>query len=206
MSWAKQEIPFLALPPPGLPLTGWRDPFVIQRGGKGTDWIILMGAGLKNEGGTTLIYRAKELASTWEYSGLLCLGDPSLGAMWECPLLWDIPEAPSTCAGATSSGGSAGVACGPATMGIAAARGISPGQLVSDMSGGVWQGVGGATEGPEGGIEAQFCWEAEQGAHVFAHTANVPVQVSSTFYCAFSVHICVMCGKQGCSPPKPVTG
>ncbi|NJR41855.1 MAG: glycoside hydrolase family 32 protein [Akkermansiaceae bacterium] len=94
VTWSKQQSPFLALPPAGLPLTGWRDPFVIQRGGQGSDWIILMGAGLKNEGGTTLIYRAKDLSSTWEYSGLLCLGDPSLGAMWECPLLWNIPEAP----------------------------------------------------------------------------------------------------------------
>jgi sucrose-6-phosphate hydrolase SacC (GH32 family) len=93
--WAKQTSPFLSLPPPNLPLTGWRDPFVIQRGESGKDWIILMGSGLKEQGGTTLIYRARELAASWDYAGLLCLGDPSQGAMWECPLLWRIPAAPN---------------------------------------------------------------------------------------------------------------
>jgi sucrose-6-phosphate hydrolase SacC (GH32 family) len=92
--WSKQDVPFLPLPPPDLPLTGWRDPFVIQRGENGKDWIILMGAGLKDQGGTTLIYRSKGLGTPWEYDGLLCLGDPSQGAMWECPLLWRIAAAP----------------------------------------------------------------------------------------------------------------
>lgn len=94
VSWSKVQTPFLALPPPSLPLTGWRDPYVIQKGGNGRDWVILMGAGLKGEGGTTLIYRAQELTSAWVYDGLLCLGDPDLGAMWECPLLLEVPPAP----------------------------------------------------------------------------------------------------------------
>lgn len=94
VTWQKHEAPFLPLPPPSLPLTGWRDPFVIQRGGGGKDWIILMGAGLKGEGGTTLIYRAKDLYQQWTYDGLLCLGDPELGAMWECPLLCSPAAAP----------------------------------------------------------------------------------------------------------------
>jgi sucrose-6-phosphate hydrolase SacC (GH32 family) len=96
-NWEKVDTPFLALPPPDLPLTGWRDPFVIQRGGRGKPWIILMGAGLKDQGGTTLIYRSQgnALSTPWEYDGLLCIGDPSQGAMWECPLLWRISAAPN---------------------------------------------------------------------------------------------------------------
>lgn len=30
--WEKQQTPLLPLPPPGLGLTGWRDPFVLQPG------------------------------------------------------------------------------------------------------------------------------------------------------------------------------
>ena len=67
---------------------------MIQRGVGGKDWIILMGAGLKDQGGTTMIYRAKELAAPWQYDGLLCIGEPSQGVMWECPLLWRIEGAP----------------------------------------------------------------------------------------------------------------
>lgn len=104
----KQDVPFLALPPPNLPLTGWRDPFVIQRGGNGKDWIILMGAGLKDQGGTTLIYRSKGLDSPWEYAGLLCLGDLSQGNMWECPLLWRIAAAPDPDEGDDPGGGGGG--------------------------------------------------------------------------------------------------
>jgi sucrose-6-phosphate hydrolase SacC (GH32 family) len=95
LRWVKQDAPFLELPPAHLPLTGWRDPFVIQRGSGTKDWILLIGAGLKDKGGTTLIYRAKDLAAQWQYDGLLCTGEPSQGAMWECPLLWSIPNAPN---------------------------------------------------------------------------------------------------------------
>ncbi len=32
--WTKEEVPFLALPPPNMQLTAWRDPFVIGRPGQ----------------------------------------------------------------------------------------------------------------------------------------------------------------------------
>ena len=80
---------------------------MIQRGVGGKDWIILMGAGLKEQGGTTMIYRSKALAAPWDYAGLLCLGDPSHGAMWECPLLADVPAAPDPRAAGSARGGSA---------------------------------------------------------------------------------------------------
>lgn len=146
IAWSKTETPFLPLPPPGLPLTGWRDPFVIQRGnGRDKEWIILMGAGLQNEGGTTLIYTAKDLTSPWEYSGLLCLGDPSLGAMWECPLLWEITPAPRIGGGGRGAG--------------AVGRGAG------------FVNIGGGTAAGD----AQELAEVEQGFHIFAEAAGMQV-------------------------------
>ena len=92
--WRKVDHPFIPLPPASMGLTGWRDPFVIQRGVDNKDWIMLMGAGIKDKGGTTLIYRAQALDGDWAFTGTLCQGDPAHGAMWECPLLWRIPGAP----------------------------------------------------------------------------------------------------------------
>lgn len=86
-TWAKMESPILPLPPPNMPLVGWRDPFVFQQGGSGSDWIILMGSGIKGEGGAVLVYRTQNLKADWQLAGLLCLGDADTGAMWECPLL-----------------------------------------------------------------------------------------------------------------------
>lgn len=85
--WAKMDSPVLPLPPPNMPLVGWRDPFVFQQGGDGKDWIILMGSGIKGEGGAVLVYKTPSLQADWQLSGLLCLGDADTGAMWECPLL-----------------------------------------------------------------------------------------------------------------------
>eukprot|EP01025_Chloroclados_australasicus_P023229 TRINITY_DN2361_c0_g1_i10.p1 TRINITY_DN2361_c0_g1~~TRINITY_DN2361_c0_g1_i10.p1 ORF type:complete len:714 (+),score=91.50 TRINITY_DN2361_c0_g1_i10:95-2143(+) len=96
--WKKQETPFLSLPPPNIPLTGWRDPFIYRRGGKNSedeDWLMLMGSGIKDQGGTVLVYRSKELKQGWQYDGRLCQGDSSqTGAMWECPILLELQPAP----------------------------------------------------------------------------------------------------------------
>eukprot|EP00803_Ostreobium_quekettii_P007372 evm.model.scf_89.9 EVM.evm.TU.scf_89.9 scf_89:38243-42484(-) len=85
--WNKMEAPLIPLPPSNMPLTGWRDPFIFQSGGNGKDWIMLMGSGIKGEGGAVLVYTAKQLSADWQFKGLLCLGDADTGAMWECPLL-----------------------------------------------------------------------------------------------------------------------
>ena len=50
-----------------MQLAGFRDPYVIRKGGKGQDWHLLIGSGLKGQGGTLLLYKSKELQS----------GDPS---------------------------------------------------------------------------------------------------------------------------------
>ena len=42
---------------------GFRDPYVIQVGGSGRDWRIIIGSGIAGKGGTLLVYASKELAS-----------------------------------------------------------------------------------------------------------------------------------------------
>ena len=60
----RQALASLIPPRPGnMPLTGWRDPFIFQNGGDGKDWIMLMGSGIKGEGGTMLVYTAKQLSA-----------------------------------------------------------------------------------------------------------------------------------------------
>ncbi|GMH35060.1 hypothetical protein BSKO_02928 [Bryopsis sp. KO-2023] len=87
IKWKKSEKPLIALPPGSMGLTGWRDPFVFQRGDHSKNWIMLMGSGVKGEGGTVLVYEAPDLSSEWVLNGCLCTGDADTGAMWECPLL-----------------------------------------------------------------------------------------------------------------------
>eukprot|EP00878_Enallax_costatus_P014172 GHUV01014823.1.p1 GENE.GHUV01014823.1~~GHUV01014823.1.p1 ORF type:complete len:264 (+),score=34.54 GHUV01014823.1:871-1662(+) len=45
--WVKEPKPFIALPPPSMNLTGWRDPFVVERpcDANGHEWVVLMGSG-----------------------------------------------------------------------------------------------------------------------------------------------------------------
>lgn len=51
VNWVKDPAPFIGLPPPNMNLTGWRDPFVVERPCETNDWewIVLMGSG--GEGG-----------------------------------------------------------------------------------------------------------------------------------------------------------
>ena len=62
--WSKREEPVLPMPPPDLPLVGWRDPFIFEIKGKqgnGKEWGMLMGSGLKGQGGAIMIYRSESL-------------------------------------------------------------------------------------------------------------------------------------------------
>jgi len=47
VNWVKDPAPFIGLPPPNMNLTGWRDPFVVERPCETNDWewIVLMGSG-----------------------------------------------------------------------------------------------------------------------------------------------------------------
>ena len=59
VEWTKREEPAITHPPSGRPLTGFRDPFIIQRGSKGsTPWRLIIGSGTKEQGGTILLYES----------------------------------------------------------------------------------------------------------------------------------------------------
>ena len=86
----KQPAPVIMGPPPGLQVTGFRDPF----GWKQRDtWYMGVGSGFPQVGGAVLLYRSKDMQH-WEYVHPLAQGTwngqsfsnpvPS-GEMWECP-------------------------------------------------------------------------------------------------------------------------
>ena len=58
-------------------LTGFRDPFIFQQGGHDSTWKLILGSGVKDKGGTILLYHSKS-ASTGTYSRAMdwALGSP----------------------------------------------------------------------------------------------------------------------------------
>ena len=82
--------PVLPAPPPGLAITGFRDPCLWR---EGEVWYMGVGSGIRNKGGCVLLYRSRDLRQ-WEYLHPLASGewngktgtDPvDSGEMWECP-------------------------------------------------------------------------------------------------------------------------
>ncbi len=82
-TWQKHAgNPVLAGPPPGLAVTGFRDPCVWR---EGAAWLMLIGSGIQGVGGAALLYTSPDLLH-WEYQHPLCIGDKDqTGPMWECP-------------------------------------------------------------------------------------------------------------------------
>jgi len=89
-TWRKLGEPILASPPPGLVVTGFRDPCVWQ---EGKEWRMALGSGFAGKGGAILLYRSPDLRR-WTYLYPLAegkgTGQPSPnpvdnGEMWECP-------------------------------------------------------------------------------------------------------------------------
>jgi beta-fructofuranosidase len=88
--WKKTPQPVIATPPPGLEVTGFRDPCVWREGDR---WMLILGSGFRNQGGAILLYSSPDLRS-WTYLHPLVEGVPSgknapnkvdTGDMWECP-------------------------------------------------------------------------------------------------------------------------
>ena len=85
LSWQKYEDNPVISKPPLKNLTAFRDPFVWQ---EGSDWFMLVGAGIKNTGGTVLLYQSKDLYD-WRYLHRLCDGP---GKIWECPNFFSLGQ------------------------------------------------------------------------------------------------------------------
>lgn len=83
LTWQKPpENPVIAAPPPGLQVTGFRDPYFWR---VRDWWYAVVGSGIKDVGGTILLYRSKDLRR-WEYLEPALVGEKAeTGEMWECP-------------------------------------------------------------------------------------------------------------------------
>ncbi len=86
-TWQKWPQPIIAAPPAGLDVIGFRDHSVWREDGV---WHMVIGSGIRGQGGTALLYRSSDLRR-WEYGGPLLVGDTShfdpvwTGTFWECP-------------------------------------------------------------------------------------------------------------------------
>ena len=90
LTWNKEPKAIIPAPPPGLQVTGFRDPRSPWR--EGDWWYTGIGSGFPGKGGVLLLYRSRNLRE-WEYLHTLAEGwngtertDPANnGDMWECP-------------------------------------------------------------------------------------------------------------------------
>jgi beta-fructofuranosidase len=89
-TWRKLPAPVIAAPPPGMQVTGFRDPSPWRQG---ETWYCVIASGQRGVGGSVLLYRSADLR-TWEYLHPLAAGkwggktgpNPvDTGEMWECP-------------------------------------------------------------------------------------------------------------------------
>ncbi len=82
-SWEKfSGNPVISEPPPGLEVTGFRDPCVWKENGK---WMMALGSGLKGVSGAVLLYESADLIH-WKYLNPLLMGNSEkTGTVWECP-------------------------------------------------------------------------------------------------------------------------
>lgn len=72
--------PALSQPPGDIgPLIGWRDPYIFEGPSEANGGIyrLLIGSGLQGIGGTALVYRTHHPLASWDYEGMLCLGNLS---------------------------------------------------------------------------------------------------------------------------------
>jgi len=88
--WNKLDQPVIATPPPGVAVTGFRDPCPWR---EADAWYLGVGSGERGKGGCVLLYRSRDLRQ-WEYLHKLAEGKPNgkqavnpcdSGEMWECP-------------------------------------------------------------------------------------------------------------------------
>jgi beta-fructofuranosidase len=79
--------PVIVSPPEGLDVVGFRDHSVWR---EGHTWYQVIGSGIRDIGGTALLYQSPDLIN-WEYIRPILVGDKDqadplpTGTMWECP-------------------------------------------------------------------------------------------------------------------------
>jgi beta-fructofuranosidase len=95
LHWKKVNTPVIPTPPPGMVVTGFRDPCPWR---EGETWYVGIGSGEREVGGCVLLYRSKDFRH-WEYMHKLAQGKPNgkvaanpcdSGEMWECPDFFDV--------------------------------------------------------------------------------------------------------------------
>lgn len=88
--WTKVPEAVIPAPPPGLDVTGFRDPAPWRQGDV---WYCAIGSGIRGKGGAILLYRSRDLRH-WDYlhplyqgagSGNAAANPVDSGDMWECP-------------------------------------------------------------------------------------------------------------------------
>lgn len=99
VEWTKDPgNPGIAAPPSELDIVAFRDHCVWREGDM---WRQIIGAGIRGEGGTALLYESSDLR-TWSYLGPLLVGDADdrprtapdwTGTMWECVDLFGLAGA-----------------------------------------------------------------------------------------------------------------
>jgi beta-fructofuranosidase len=87
-AWHKHARNPLVRPPTDLDLIGFRDPFLWR---DGQLWQMIVGAGIRGQGGAVLRYESPDLEH-WTYRGPLLVGDAETArgwtdTVWECPQL-----------------------------------------------------------------------------------------------------------------------
>jgi beta-fructofuranosidase len=82
-TWKKLDKPLLDGPPPGLKVTGFRDPCPWK---DGDIWYLGIGSGFPKVGGAMLLYRSAD-GRNWTYLHPIAQGTNPAdnGEMWECP-------------------------------------------------------------------------------------------------------------------------
>jgi beta-fructofuranosidase len=89
LHWRKLPQPVIAAPPPGMQVTGFRDPSPWR---EGDDWYMIVASGERGVGGMVLLYKSTDFHH-WEYLHPLARGKwngrhtdvVGSGEMWECP-------------------------------------------------------------------------------------------------------------------------
>jgi beta-fructofuranosidase len=95
LRWNKLASPIIATPPPGITVSGFRDPCLWR---ESDSWYLILGSGENGKGGCILLYRSEDLRQ-WEYLHKLIEGKPgnphapnpvAAGDMWECPDFFEV--------------------------------------------------------------------------------------------------------------------